>query len=114
MDLGTLLFTWWRGQLVGEDEFGNRYYQDRKLNRYGQHRRWVIYKGMIEASKVSSDWHGWLHYTAPEPPQPRKKYFWEKNHQRNLTGTRFAYRPKGWARDGSVTRKKHYEAWKPE
>ncbi|AIK96809.1 NADH-ubiquinone oxidoreductase subunit NDUFA12 family protein [Candidatus Odyssella acanthamoebae] len=113
MDLGTHLFTWWRGQFIGEDEFGNRYYQDKKKNGRGIYRRWVIYKGDNEASKVPADWHGWLHHTNPEPPQPRKRYYWEKNHQRNLTGTRFAYRPKGWGIN-NATVKKSYEAWSPD
>ena len=44
--IGTLLTTWRHGQLVGRDEFGNRYYQtaDRK-------RRWVIYAGTIDARR---------------------------------------------------------------
>lgn len=113
MDLGTRLFTWWRGQFVGEDEFGNRYYQDKKKNARGVMRRWVLYKGAAEASKVPADWQGWLHYTSSEPPQPRKRYYWEKPHQRNLTGTRFAYRPQGVITGGKQT-KKSYESWSPE
>ena len=34
-------------------------------------RRWVIYNGYAEASKVPPDWHGWLHYTFDEPPTDR-------------------------------------------
>ena len=26
-------------------------------------KRWVIYNGVVEASRVPADWHGWLHYT---------------------------------------------------
>ena len=28
--LGTKLFTWLRGELVGTDQFGNRYYRDKR------------------------------------------------------------------------------------
>lgn len=89
---GTLLMTWLWGQFVGADKYGNRYYQDR-----ARKRRWVIYNGTVEASRVPPDWHGWLHHTFKEPPTvdaPRIKS-WEKDHQPNLTGTEGAYHPPG-------------------
>ena len=57
-DLGTLLTTWTAGRPVGTDDFGNRYYQNKDGSR-----RWVIYNGTVEASRVPPDWHGWLHHT---------------------------------------------------
>ena len=42
--LGTFLYTIFFGKLVGRDEFGNKYYQNKKG------RRWVIYNGEINAS----------------------------------------------------------------
>src|ERR1700674_4793473 len=57
---GTLLTTLFSGIAVGEDAFGNRYYQTK-----GGIRRWVIYSGTVEASRVPPDWHGWLHHTYP-------------------------------------------------
>ena len=61
--LNTQLFTWRKGVRVGEDELGNVYYENREKSK-----RWVIFNGEIEASKVSPDWHGWLHHTWDEPP----------------------------------------------
>ena len=62
--LGTwLLTTWLHGEPVGTDDFGNRYYQNKDGSR-----RWVIYNGTVEASRVPPDWHGWLHHTYAEPP----------------------------------------------
>src|SRR5262249_40927597 len=63
--------TWRRGRLVGTDELGNRYYEardDRDSYDRGRKRRWVIYNGYADASKVTPDWHGWLRYTFDEPP----------------------------------------------
>lgn len=114
MSIQICLLTWWRGQLVGEDEFGNRYFQDRKPNRQGKIRRWVIYKGQPEATKVPADWHGWLHYTVSEVPQKRQSYFWEKKHVPNLTGTPNAYKPKGWGRGKKPSRPVDYEPWEPK
>ena len=90
--LNTQLFTWRNGLKVGIDEQGNTYYQNADNSR-----RWVIFNGEIEASRVSPDWHGWLHHTWNDPPNvaPLKRKTWEKAHQKNLTGTQSAYAPAG-------------------
>ncbi|MAO54474.1 MAG: NADH:ubiquinone oxidoreductase subunit NDUFA12 [Rhodospirillaceae bacterium] len=118
MDIGTLLHTWIHGKLVGTDEFGNRYYTHKAGALYGRERRWVLYKGRKEASKVPAEWHAWLHHTSAQPltevaTQARP---WQKEHVPNLTGTAGAYRPaghdfKGGARAAATG---DYEAWKPE
>lgn len=110
---GTRLFTLRKGILVGEDEFGNRYYRERNGNR-----RWVIYEDLAEASKVPPDWHGWLHYTVDTPPTeedytPKE---WQQPHVPNLTGTPNAYRPRGSTlipgdRPHATG---DYEPWRPE
>ena len=84
------IFTWWngatmgqrfhigrRGVFVGQDDYGNRYFEARdNSDSYDQRkRRWVIYSGYAEASKVPAEWSGWLHYTLDEPPtrEPLKR-----------------------------------------
>ena len=120
---GTWLLTKLRGQFVGADDYGNRYYRlkgDRPARhgggRFSRERRWVIYEGEPDGSKVPPEWHGWLHHIVDEVPRQRQKYPWEKPHQPNLTGTPLAYRP-----PGSVLRGGHrvratgdYEPWTPE
>ncbi len=111
--LGTRLYTRRKGRKVGEDTQGNVYYQTADGNR-----RWVIYNGLAEASRVPADWHGWLHKTVDEPPrgvvasiQP-----WERPHQPNLTGSAAAYVPPG-SQLTAENRPKvagDYEAWQPE
>lgn len=127
------IFTWWngatigmlftigrRGVLIGTDEQGNRYYEAKDASdSYDERkRRWVLYNGYAEASKVPAEWHGWLHYTFDEPPTkaPLKRRGWEKDHLPNLTGTVEAWRPKGSiANDGERPRATgDYEAWSPE
>ena len=78
MTLGTRLLTWFRGEAVGTDSFGNRYYRERgsrKLRRGGgrfsREKRWVIYQGEPEGSKVPPEWHAWLHHTVDEVPRMR-------------------------------------------
>ena len=109
--IGTQLFTWRRGEKVGEDEQGNLFYRTQDDSR-----RWVIYNGEMEASRVSPDWHGWLHRTWDEPPteKPLAHKAWEKPHQENLTGTPLAYAPAGSIRRADPAPRKDYEAWTPE
>ncbi len=117
--IGTLFTVWKRGAEVGTDEFGNRYYQARDRKSYdGRNRRWVVFNGYADASKVPAEWHGWLHYTLDEPPtrQPFAKRAWMKPHTPNLSGTPMAWRPRGSiARAGERPRATgDYQAWRPE
>ena len=111
--MGTWMTTWLRGEAVGTDTFGNRYYQTK-----GGVRRWVIYNGTVEASRVPPDWHGWLHHTYGEPPTkaPLKTRDFEAPHKPNMTGTDGAYRPSGSLAAGGARPPAtgDYQAWKPE
>jgi NADH:ubiquinone oxidoreductase subunit len=116
--IGTAIDIWRRGVFVGQDEQGNQYFEERRPSLEGRKRRYVKYSGLAEASRVSPDWHGWLHYTFDEPPTvaPLKRQAWEKAHVPNLTGTRWAYRPQGSLARGGVRQasSSDYEAWAPE
>ena len=117
--LNTRFFTWRKGEFVGTDEFGNRYYRAKSAipDSIAEH-RWVIYNGYAEGSSVPPGWHGWIHHRVDTPPikddyQPRE---WQKPHHANSTGTAAAYRP-----PGSIVGKAppaapapDYQAWKPE
>ena len=59
--LGTRFHTWRFGQFVGTDEFGNSYYRAKGHvidPSIGAERRWVIYNGEADASKVPPGWRG--------------------------------------------------------
>ena len=109
--LGTQIFTARRGIKVGEDAQGNVYFQTADAKR-----RWVIYNGEMEASRVAPDWHGWLHFTWDQPPTkvPLAHKPWEKPHLENLTGSVAAYAPPGSIRAAVPLARKDYEAWQPE
>ncbi len=109
--LNTQLYTWRKGQRVGEDGQGNIFYQSRDARK-----RWVIFNGEAEASRVSPEWHGWLHHTWDQPPSeaPLAHKKWEKPHQENLTGTAAAYAPAGSIRRPKPIERRDYEAWQPE
>jgi len=109
--LGTQLFTARKGVKVGGDAQGNLFYKTADDSR-----RWVIYNGEAEASRISADWHGWLHRTWDEPPSeaPLVHKAWEKPHQANLTGTVDAYAPPGSIRRVEPAARQDYEAWSPD
>jgi len=109
--LGTQVWTWRNGTKVGEDAQGNIYYQ-----KNNGERRWVIFNGVTEASRISPEWHGWLHHTWDQPPteQPVVHKAWEQPHQVNLTGTDAAYVPAGSLRRAAPIERRDYEAWVPE
>ncbi|MGL5839940.1 MAG: NADH:ubiquinone oxidoreductase subunit NDUFA12 [Sphingorhabdus sp.] len=120
------IFTWWdgatigtslwsarNGVLAGEDEEGNRYYRSKDGKR-----RWVIYNGSNDASRVSPEWHGWLHGTFDEDPEnylPPKRNF-ELPQSANPTGSDTAYRPMGALEKGGKRARSagDYQPWSPD
>lgn len=115
MTIGTWLFTKMRGELVGTDAEGNRYFQDKRIFPGRRRKRWVMYNGVAEASRVPPDWHGWLHHTTDVVPPPGglPRKAWQKEHIPNLTGTDLAYRPPGHTLSTGEKPKPPYEAWRP-
>ena len=118
MSIGTFLYTWLYGYIVGEDNQHNKYYCNSKNFEDLEVKRWVVFKGEIESTKIPPEWHAWLHYTVDEPLTQiaANSYSWQEAHEVNHTGTGDAYRPKGHdykgGRRGSATG--DYEAWKPD
>ena len=89
----------------------------RSIPRWDFERRWVVYNGIAEASRVPPTWHGWLHHTVDVPsahekltPRP-----WWKPHRPNLTGTPGAHRPTGstLAQGRRPKATGDYKAWSP-
>jgi NADH:ubiquinone oxidoreductase subunit len=119
--IGTLLFSAMNGEHVGTDAQGNKYYRAKKngaKDTSGRERRWVIYNGANDASRVPSEWHGWLHHSYDALPEshlaPPK--IWEADHAPNATGTDAAYRPQGALERGGRRARAtgDYEAWTPD
>ena len=103
--LGTFLKTLFYGIYVGKDEFGNKYYKSKK------NQRWIIYYKNIEATKITSDWYLWMHHTLDKIPsdKDKKKYFWQKDHLENQTGTKNSHKPTKIKKNDI---QKKYEIWK--
>lgn len=117
--LQTKIFSAIAGTFMGEDEAGNKYYQEKMLLGKPQRpqKRWVIYKsGNIEASNVPAKWFSWLHYTS-ERPLCGDAHSWEKPHAHNKTGSNEAHHPATSLlneQSGKDQPKTPYEAWSPK
>jgi NADH:ubiquinone oxidoreductase subunit len=117
--LNLRFFTWRKGEFVGADEAGNRYYRSPSaIPGSIAERRWVVYAGYAEASAVPPGWHGWMHHRVNEPPVEGhyRPHEWEKPHNPNLTGTSLAYHPPGSIAPGHRPSPPppDYQAWKPD
>ena len=112
------IFTWWNrdtfgtriktilfGKFIGSDEYGNKYYKNKKG------KRWVIYANEIDASKIPVEWYSWIHHMPNKIENIHKleKHDWQKPHQPNLTGTDSAYYPNKNNKDATG---KKYKSWK--
>ncbi len=120
-------FTWWNGASwstslfsrrhgaeAGRDDEGNVYFAHRK----DPARRWVIYAGANDSSRVPPGWNAWLRGTIDDVPDkalpPRRTF--ERPPEANLTGSDQAWRPAGSIRTGGkrAAATGDYSAWTPD
>src|SRR3546814_13609187 len=70
MGFWSKIFTWWNGATIGTawftrrhgarfgtDTLGNVYFRSKKGDK-----RWVIYQGANDASRIPPEWYSWLHH----------------------------------------------------
>lgn len=108
--LGTALFSARHGSKVGDDALGNRYFE-------GKGRRWVMYAGSNDVSRVPPEWYAWLTRqidVVPDDLPPPPKFL--RPATPNLTGTAAAYRPTGAMEKGGIRQAASgdYQAWTPD
>lgn len=112
--VGTALFTRMNGDEVGKDDAGNVYFASTGK----RPRRWVIYNGNNDGSRVPPEWQAWLKGTIddlPEKSLPPRRAF-QKPAEPNLTGTLAAFRPDGALGSGRIRPAStgDYQPWIPE
>ena len=112
--VGTKLHTYFNGKKVGEDYFGNFYYESKDKKN-----RWCIYSSESEASKIAPEWNSWLRFISDTVPKDNDAtYKWQKLFIGNLTGLQSAYKPHikraGGSKEDFGNYQSDYKAWKPE
>ena len=95
------------GTLVGEDKYGNKYYENLEYF-FGRHRFVFYARKDFDASQVPPEWHRWLHLMTDNPPtvEPPENRKFLIDHLENKSGTLDEYVPY------STTRPK-IEQWQP-
>src|SRR4051812_15394791 len=110
--LGTALYSWRKGSRVGADSLGNAYFSGK------DGRRWVIYSGSNDVSRVPPEWYAWLTRQIDDVPDralpPPPKFL--KPPVPNLTATSAAYRPSGALERGGrrAAASSDYQPWTPD
>lgn len=104
-------------ELVGEDDFGNLYFQTKRPAHPG-YDRWVepkCGKSDFDASVIPPEWHMWLHKMVDDTPQELsiERKDWFKKHKINYTGTNEAYRPQRFLFHKRRKVDQAFEEWTP-
>ncbi|MGV3278330.1 NADH-ubiquinone oxidoreductase subunit NDUFA12 family protein [Rickettsiales bacterium LUAb2] len=94
------------GKKVGLDQYKNKYYL--VTNKNGTEKRFVLYKGINEASKVPPEWEAWLRFSTNSSILNINKNFKSKAYLPNLTGTAFAY---SYVRNENTKKLKSHSTW---
>jgi NADH:ubiquinone oxidoreductase subunit len=109
--LGTALQVWRHGRKLATDSLGNIYYGTK------DGRRWVVYNGPTDPSRIPPEYYAWLHHQIDGVPDealpPPPKFLREPSP--NMTGTPDAYRPSGSMERGGIRQAASgdYQAWTP-
>lgn len=81
---------------VGEDEYGNQFFELKRTDYLGRKKRYCLYKGYVEASKISPEWHPFMHYqiAAKDVKTTYKQYKWQKPAIPDTTLSNYKFLPK--------------------
>ncbi|MGI4776427.1 MAG: NADH-ubiquinone oxidoreductase subunit NDUFA12 family protein [Janthinobacterium lividum] len=98
---------------MGCDQYGNKYYESNAKAHIKSRRRYILYNGICEPSKVPPMWHAWLHYMIDEVPKNVMNHAWQRAYLPNLTGTKNSYSPQinNSLRNDKVS---GYNSWQPK
>ena len=110
-NFGTLLYSFFLGKKIGEDNLGNKFY----IHKYSK-RKWVLYKKSVDPTQLSVEWHKWL--TDSDnlyiPKNNIKDHEWQKRREPNYSGTQKAYHPKLSIKKEKFNNKNNNEIWTPK
>jgi len=108
------------GELKGQDQFGNRYFESLNADTIPGRHRWVESANTREfnASNVPAEWHSWLHYTSDQPISNSYSIKYKLKHQPTALsemGTNANYLPPSHYITGAKVEAKtaKYDSWNP-
>ena len=116
-NISLYLYTFFKGNLAGKDDDGNKYYTSNISHGVKKEKRWVLYKNDNDPTNIDPIWHGWLHHVIEDVPnsKTKKNFYWQKKISPNQTGTEKSYFPPGHVlyRERKIKKIKNYESWMP-
>ena len=116
-NISLYLYTFFKGNLVGRDQEGNKYYTSNISHGIKKEKRWVLYKNDSDPTSIDPIWHAWLHHVVKDVPKAKtkKNFYWQKKISPNYTGTKKAYLPPGHilSKEKKIKKMKNYESWVP-
>lgn len=104
--LKLLLYTHFLGQKVGTDAFGNQYFQHKHPKNT---KKWVVYNGINDPSKIPVNWYMWLHSNIKDEPKENLSSW-----QPNVTQTPFAFKGTNSIENIEPNRSNNYSKWVPK
>jgi NADH:ubiquinone oxidoreductase subunit len=103
-----LIKSFFFGTFKGCDDLGNKYYFLKKNTK----KRWVIFKGIEDPTKIPPQWYNWIHNIEDNPISDDTFYDWQtKNHKPNMTGTVARFSP--IKTNQHAKHKSGYSPWRP-
>lgn len=112
MNIFNKISIWLTSDKIGKDDYDNSYYESFLTDYLGRKRRYVIFEGINDPSKVPPMWHAWLRHMIKDIPSNQKEH-WHNGFVPNLTGTKLSYNPVN--QDGKRDKVTNdYIAWNPE
>ena len=112
--VGTILYSFLFGKMIGKDKIGNKFFIHRKI----KGKKWVLYKKNIDPTALEVKWQIWLTNTDMNSVNisEEKNYAWQKTKKANLTGTINSYHPSTSIENGIDNIKKNIKnsIWKPD
>ena len=90
------IYLYFCGVKVGEDEYGNQFFELKRTDYLGRKKRYCLYNGIPEASKISPEWHPFMHYQieAKDVKTTFKQYKWQKSAVPDATLSQKKYLPR--------------------
>jgi len=90
------IYLFFCGTKIGIDQYGNQYFEVKRTDSFGRKKRFCLYNGTPEASKISPEWHLFMHYQieAKDVKTNYKQHKWQKPFVPDITLSDAKYLPK--------------------
>ena len=92
-NISLYLYTFFKGNLVGKDDDGKKYYTSNISHGVKKEKRWVLYNNDNDPTNIDPMWHGWLHHVIEDVPNSKTKKNFSKSdrHRKSIFSPRTCF-----------------------